>query len=194
MRIGEVIEASTPRFVAQCYELDNPPPFGIFLRTTTADPDIQVYAVATEATTESLEPGRRIIARGQDEANPDDIYRHHPQLTQLLRTTCVAIVIGHRHDDTYRLYLPPLPARVHGFVETCATPEVVALSAGFDFLGLLLASGGAVADELTAASVREAARHQENAAAFLMAAGKALAVQLSGQPQRLAAILRRIRP
>ena len=63
-RVGEVVEASTTDFVAQCYELYQLPPLGSLVKTK--DQSVELYAVVYNATTSGLEPGRRPIARGKD--------------------------------------------------------------------------------------------------------------------------------
>ncbi len=54
-KIGEVIEASTGQFVAECYELHSPPPLGSLVKTS--DGDVEIYGVVCNAATESIEPG-----------------------------------------------------------------------------------------------------------------------------------------
>lgn len=71
------------------------------------------------ATTASIEPGRRPIARGKDEATEEALYRSNPQLLKLLRSEFNALVVGHRQGDKLYHYLPPKPARIHGFVYLC---------------------------------------------------------------------------
>ena len=83
-RVGEVIEASTMEFVAECYELDNAPPLGSLVRVGDG---IETYGVVHHVATESIDPGRRPIARGREESDVEDVYRKHPQLARLLRTT-----------------------------------------------------------------------------------------------------------
>ena len=63
-RVGEIIEASTTDFVAECYELYQSPPLGSLVKTT--DSPVELYGIVYNATTSSLEPGRRPIARGKD--------------------------------------------------------------------------------------------------------------------------------
>ena len=82
-RVGEVIEASTTDFVAQCYELYQLPPLGSLVKTR--DSDVELYGVVCQATTTSFESGRRPIARGKEEASEEAIYQANPQLTKLLK-------------------------------------------------------------------------------------------------------------
>ncbi len=89
-RVGEVVEASTTDFVAQCYELYQLPPLGSLVKTR--DLPVELYGVVYNATTTSLEPGRRPIARGKDEASEEEIYRSSPQLLKLLKRRRLVVV------------------------------------------------------------------------------------------------------
>ena len=117
VKIGEVIEANTGEFIAECYELHTPPPLGSLVKT--GDGEVEIYGIVCNASTESIDPGRRPVARGKEEATEEDIYRQHPQLSRLMRTTFEAIVIGHGAGDKIYHYLPPRPSRVHSFVYHC---------------------------------------------------------------------------
>ena len=191
-RVGEVIEASTTDFVAQCYELYQSPPLGSLVKTR--DQEVELYGIVYDATTTSLEPGRRPIARGKDEVAEEEIYRTSPQLLKLLRSEFSALVVGHRQGDKLYHYLPPKPARIHGFVYLCPLEEVKEFSQSFDFLNILVNTRLPVSvDEIVAASLRQMSQAHEDRHAFLVAAGKELAILLSGQFNQLKAILGRIR-
>ncbi len=191
-RVGEVIEASTTAFVAQCYELYQLPPLGNLVKTK--DPPVELYAVVYNATTTGIEPGRRPIARGKDETSEEAIYQSSPQLLKLLRSEFGALVVGHRQDDKLHHYLPPKPARIHGFVYPCPPEEVKEFSQSFDFLNILINTHLPIpVEELVAACLRQMAEVYEDRHAFLVAAGKELAVLLSGQFNQLKAILGRIK-
>jgi len=191
-RVGEVIEASTTGFTAQCYELYQSPPLGSLVKTR--EQELELYGVVYSATTSSLEPGRRAIARGKDETSEEDIYRSNPQLLKLLRSEFSALVVGYRQDDKLHHYLPPRPARIHGFVLLCPAQEVKEFSQSFGFLNILVNTNLPIAtEELTAACLRQMSQAYEDGHAFLVAAGKELAVRLGGQFNQLKAILERLR-
>ncbi len=191
-RVGEVIEASTTEFVAQCYELYQSPPLGSLVKTR--DLPVDLYGIVYNATTTSLEPGRRPIARGKDEASEEEIYRSSPQLLELLRSEFSALVVGHKQGDKLHHYLPPKPARIHGFVYLCPPEEVKEFSQSFNFLTVLINTRLPVSqDELIAACLRQMSQVYEDRHAFLVAAGKELAVLLGGEFNQLKAILERIR-
>ncbi|MBA7709674.1 hypothetical protein ES703_118596 [subsurface metagenome] len=191
-RVGEVIEASTTDFVAQCYELYQSPPLGSLVKTR--DLAVELYGIVYNATTTSFEPGRRPIARGKDETSEEGIYQASPQLLKLLKSEFSALVVGHRQDDKLYHYLPPKPARIHAFVYLCSPEEVKEFSQSFDFLNILINTRLPVSsDELIAACLRQMSQVYEDRRAFLVAAGKELAILLSGNFNQLKAILGRIK-
>ena len=190
-KIGEVIESSTGQFVAECYELHSPPSLGSMVKTS--DGDVEIYGVVCNAATESVDPGRRPIARGKEEATEEGIYRQNPQLSKLLRTTFDTLVVGHGKDDDIRHYLPPRPPRVHSFVYLCEGDEVRRFTQSLDFLPILLSTRAGAVDEIVSACLRQASCAHDDNRAFLVKAGKELAVLLSSDLNRLNAILRRIR-
>ena len=191
-KVGEVIEASTTDFVAQCYELYQSPPLGSLVKTR--DMLVEQYGIVYNATTTSIEPGRRPIARGKDEASEEEIYRSSPQLWQLLRSEFAALVVGYRQGDKLYHYLPPKPARIHGFVYSCEPEEVKEFSRSFDFLTILASAHLPVsADELIAACLRQMSQVYEDPRSFLVTGGKELAVLFGGNLNQLKAILGRIK-
>jgi hypothetical protein len=191
-RVGEVIEASTNDFVAQCYELYQSPPLGSLVKTR--DLAVELYGIVYNATTTSFEPGRRPIARGKDETTEEGIYQASPQLLKLLKSEFGALVVGHRQGDKLYHYLPPKPARIHSFVYLCSPEEVKEFSQSFDFLNILINTRLPVSsDELVAACLRQMSQVYEDRRAFLVAAGKELAILLSGNFNQLKAILGRIK-
>jgi hypothetical protein len=191
-RVGEVIEASTTEFISQCYELYQSPPLGSLVRTR--DSSVDLYGIVYNASTASIEPGRRPVARGRDEAAEEEVYRSNPQLLKLLRSEFISLVVGHGEDGRIRHYLPPKPARIHGFVYLCTTEEAREFSQSFDFLNILVNSHLSVSvDELIAASLRWMSQAYEDRRGFTVAAGKELSLLMCGQFQQLRAILGRIK-
>ena len=153
-----------------------------------------IFAIVYNAATAGIEPGRRPIARGKDEASEEEIYRSSPQLEKLLRSEFCAMVVGHRSGERLCQYLPPEPARIHSFVYQCSPEEVKEFSSSLGFLTMLVNTQLPVpADELIAASLRQMSHVQEDASGFLVAAGKELAVLLSGQYNQLKSILGRLK-
>lgn len=191
-RIGEIVEASTTSFTAQCYVLHDAPAFGSFVRAS--DGETEVVAVIANARTGSVDPSRRPVARGRDEPDQDAIYRNNPELPEILRTEFTAQVVGYRAPSGRFLQrLPRRPCRLHAFVFSCQETDVREFTADLDYLQSLIANGGAVADELVAACLREAAATRPDARAYLIRAGKELAVLYGDDVNRLTGVLRRIR-
>lgn len=191
-RAGEIIEASTTEFVAQSYELYDLPPLGALVKT--GDGTADAYGIVYYAVTESIEPGRRPLARGKDEPSPEAVYRANPQLASLLRSEFSAVVVGHRHDGKVLHYLPPAPARIHGFVFRCPPEEVREFSTSLSFLNVLLGTTLPMpVEEVSGAALRLMAEAHEDRRAFLLAAGKELATRLGGDFDRLRSILERLR-
>jgi hypothetical protein len=191
-KIGEVIESTTASFIAEAYELYDLPPFGSLVKIT--DPSAEIYGIVCQAGTASIEPGRRPIARGKDEASEEAVYQTSPQLMKLLRSEFTVLVVGYASDEKIYQYLPPKPAHIHAFVYLCSADEVKQFSQSFDFLGLLVTANAQVpAEELIAAVLREMSLVQDDPRAFLVAAGKSLTTLLGGDYQRLRAILGRLR-
>ena len=187
-KIAEVIEATSAGFTAQCYELYQSPPLGSLVRSG------EIYGIVGNSATAGIEPGRRPIARGKNEKEEEDIYRSSPQLAKLLRSEFSVMVVGHRDGEKICQYLPPAPARIHSFVYLCGAGEVLEFSRCLDFLTLLVNAQLPVpTDEIIAAALRGMGRVREDAHDFLVAAGKELAVLLSGQYQVLRSILGRLR-
>lgn len=191
-RVGEVVEASTTDFIAQCYELYQIPPLGSLVKTK--DEQFELYGIVHNAATTSLEPGRRPIARGKDETTEEEIYRQSPQLLKLLKSEFGVVVVGHKDNGKLYQYLPPKPARIHSFVYQCPPDEVREFGQSFDFLNIILNARLTVpTDELLAACIRQMSQVYEDPRPFLVAVGKELAVLLSGNLNQLKAILGRIR-
>ncbi len=197
-RVGEVIEACTTDFVAQCYELYESPPLGILVKTRieaqTAQPEdgAHLFGVVYNVLTTGLDPGRRAVARGKDELNEEEIYRANPQLTKLLKSEFNVLVTGYQKDGQIFQHLPPNPARIHGFVYLCSEAEVRQFSRTFDFLNILLKSRLEIpVEELVAAALRQMGSvYGLDKHAFLVSAGKELAALLSADYAQLKAILK----
>jgi hypothetical protein len=187
-RVGEVIQADSSSFVAQCYQLYGAPPVGSFVRTGSSP----VYGVVCQVRTEPLDPTRPVLARGLEAESEEEVYRNNPQISRLLTSRFEVLVVGHQLEETNYYHLPPLPPRVHSFVYTCYADEVARFTSGLDFLHLLVSSTISFSDQVTGACLQQASAAHTHGRAFLLAAGRVLAADLSGDLPRLNAILRRI--
>ncbi|MBI3954090.1 MAG: hypothetical protein HY330_06220 [Chloroflexi bacterium] len=195
-RLGQVLEASTRSFTAQAQELHRPPPLGALVRAE-GQAGASIYAVVIGSRTESVE-GRLPIATGWALPDGAAVLREEPHLPKLLRTTFEAAVVAYDPGAVGqgpRVGLPPSPAVIYGFVQECPPEADVAraLAASLDFLPLLLsAAPPGLAEEAATACLRLLAEGQPDREAFLLRAGKRLAVLLAHEPVRLEAALRRL--
>lgn len=189
-RLGEVIEASSTTFTAQCHRLGEPPCLGALVKTV--EHDVHIYAVVYNASTGSLDPGRRFVALGQEEETEAGVYRSHPELDQLLRTDFEALVVGHREGKALRQYLPPRPARIHAFVHLAPDDDLRSFTESLHFLPVLTTAQVPTRDDALAACLRLASRAHQDPAAFLVRAGKEIANLLARDTQRLNNVLRQL--
>ena len=189
-RVGEVVEANSASFTAQCYTLYDAPPLGCIVRAGSPE----IYGVVCRVATEPLDSSRPVLARGETAETEEEVFRDNPQLTRLLTSRFEALIAGHREGDADRHYLPALPPPVHSFVYTCSPQEVARFTSRLDLLRLLLSSGLAIADEVLGACLRGAAVAHDDSEAFLLRAGKALAAELAGDLPRLNSILKKVSP
>ena len=192
LRIGEVVEATSQVFTAQCFELFKAPPLGSLVKT--GGELRETLAIVCEIGTKAIDPSRIFTARGRDAASEEEIYRDHPQLNQILRTDFEAVVVGHYDEVALRQYLPPLPAKVHSFVYVCQDDEVHKFVHSLDFLSMVTNGQVPNQDEVLGAFLRAASRSHEDPEAFLLKSGKALATLLAKDVTRLSNILKRISP
>jgi hypothetical protein len=190
IRIGEVIEACTTDYTAQCYELYQSPALGSLVMTHESD--LEIYGLVHNVATAGFEPGRRPVARGKDEATEEEVYRSNPQLLKLLKSEFRVLVVGYRRDGRVMHYLPPNPARIHSFVFGCGAEQIRQFSRTFEFLNILLKSRLEIPlEELVGASLRQMAEmYGGERHSFLVSAGKELASLLSDDYGKLKAILK----
>lgn len=189
-RAGEVIEASTGEFTAECYRNTDPPPLGSLV--TTSDGDVEIFGVVHHAAATGLDRSRPVAALGEDADTEADLRARHPELTELLRAEFSAVVVGHRDGAGVSHVLPPRPARLHGFVHVAAAAAVREFTHSPHYLANLVGAASPDADHAAAAFVRLAGRAHPDPDAFRLAAGKELARLLARDVQRLNTLLRMI--
>jgi hypothetical protein len=191
-KIAEVIEASSAEFTAQCYKLDQAPPLGSLVKTR--DKVSEIYGVVYNVVTHSIEPGRRVVARGENLEAEEEIFKANPQLSRLLITDFAVLIVGHVDGKSWHHHLPPKSASIHSFVYTCQLEEVRAFTQSLDFLSLLVNAKIPVSvDEVTGACLRYASQAHHDPQAFLVKAGKEMARMLSSDIQRLNSLLKRLK-
>jgi len=191
-KIGEIVEAASTGFTAECYELHEIPAFGSLVKVSS--PAEEIFGIVCQAGTAGIEPGRHPVARGKDETSEEAVYQANPQLMKLLRSEFQALVVGHKIDGKIYQYLPAKPAHIHAFVQVCSPDEIKQFSESLDFISILLNNRLPIpTEELIAAGLREMSKAQSDPHAFLVAGGKVLTSILSGDYYRLKTILARLK-
>jgi hypothetical protein len=187
--IGEIIEADSLQFRAECPRLYAAPPFGSFVRVAGAEHE--VFGVVSYVATGTVDAGRQTQAL---HLPPERLAERMPQLALLLRTCFTALVVGYGEGDEILPYLPPLPPEIHRFIYPCGPTEVELLTREPDFLRILAAAEGPVED-LLAAAIRHGAAARGSGApanAFVVECGKAVATLFRREPDRFQSVMRRL--
>jgi hypothetical protein len=188
-RLGEIVEASTTRLRAVAPRTFEAPSFGSFVKTS--DGSRTTYGVVAHVEHASIDPSRRAIPLGR---SWDELEREQPQVLELLTTEFDAICVAFAEEGSgVRAYLPPVPPRVHDFVEACGRDEIVELTEDLSFIRTLGACGLPVVAELIAAAIRGAAASRSDQRAFLVRAGREVADLFRGDYELASSIIRRIR-
>ena len=187
-RVAEVTASQTQRVDAQCYRAHAAPPLGSLVRMGSPP----IYAVVMEIRHEPLDPTRPLAPRGADLETEDELYAANPQLSAILATRFTAAIVGYRDDDGIRAGLPSLPPDLHSFVFLCDAGDVAGFGGDFGWLKLLLEVRSPASDTAIAKLLRQASVSRTDSRSFLVGAGKALAAELSREPQRMRALLREV--
>jgi hypothetical protein len=188
-RMGEIVEASTTVWRAVAPRTFEAPAFGSFVKTS--DGSRTTYGVVAHVEHSSIDPSRKAIPLGR---TWDELRREQPQVLELLTTEFDAICVAFAEEASgIRAYLPPLPPRVHDFVEACDAAEIVELTEDLSFVRTLGACGLPVVAELIAAAIRGAALHRTDERAFLVRAGREVADLFRQDYEQASSIIRRIR-
>jgi len=150
-RLGEVIETNTLGFWAESDELHRLPDLGQLVAVNGPD-DLKLFGVVTFGQTGGIDPSRRAVRRGGDETQDEAIYRRHPELEHVLRTTFRVALVGFIEDGKLRHTLSPLPAPLHYTVNACTLPEISRFCVQPRYLPSLLAYKGELDPEQVVAS------------------------------------------
>jgi hypothetical protein len=193
IRIGEIIETETTRFVAESFTLHRPPALGQLV-CVEMDGGAQVYGAVCYGTTASPDPGRRAVRRSTDSIYDEAIYREHPQLQRTLRTEFTARLVGYTNGEQIRHYLPPQPPPLHYSVRTCAPSQVRGFTARLTYLRLLLSATEIEPEHLLAAHVRQMYQVRGNDEEWLASAAREVAGLLKSDYERLMTVLYGIEP
>jgi hypothetical protein len=193
IRIGEIIETETTRFVAESFTLHRPPALGQLVCAET-DGGAQVYGAVCYGTTASPDPGRRAVRRSTDSIYDEAIYREHPQLQRTLRTEFTARLVGYAQGECIYHYLPPQPPALHYSVRTCTPDQVRTFTERLTYLRLLLDAPEIATEHLLAAHIRQMYQVRGNDDEWLGAAAREVAGLLKSDYERLMTVLYGIEP
>jgi hypothetical protein len=189
MRIGEIIETGTTSFVAESFELHQPPALGSLVKVEVGEGGC-VYGVVSHGTTAGLDPGRRAVRRSTAQIYDQAIYDEHPELERILRTEFSVLLVGCVEDGAIRQHLPAQPPPLHYSVHQCTEEEVRAFSEGLYYLRLLLSAPGEVpSEQFLAAHIRQAYRQRGEDREWLERAAREIAALLKHDYERLMTVL-----
>jgi hypothetical protein len=188
MKVGEIVAVATTTFTAQSYELNRTPAFGSLLRVPVPG-ETSYYALCHGSQTGAIEPGRHAVAWGRFDDDEDDIYRRQPQLSQVLRTTFDALLVGYANGDAVVQRVPAMPPRLHALVYEATREEVALFNADLGYLRFVLRTPLPNADDFIAAAIEHAQRAMGGDRAFLVAAARTVVRLLGSEHERVMNIL-----
>jgi hypothetical protein len=195
---GEVVETSLTTYMAQCFELDHPPPFGGLVRVCDREKRCWIYGAVYHIATGGLDPTRRASVRTPSTANATDeqVYDANPQLSRLLKTEFGVVVLGCRRISPdgeigrIQYIFPDYPPPLHFSVHLCDDEELIEFTEQPQYLRALLNAAQAPVEELTAALLRRGTEARNgDGREWLVDTGRALARLLKEDYERLRTIL-----
>lgn len=153
-RFGEVVETSSVRIWTECDRLNDLPALGSVVQVATAGGE-SVLAVVTYGETSGVDSSRRAVRRGSDDVRDAEVYRRHPELTRVLRSTFEAVPVAVIEGALLRCVVPPVPPPLHYSVESVTRRVLRALTDRFEYLPMLARYAGDVpAEQVIIAHVR----------------------------------------
>jgi len=195
---GEVLTSTITGFTAQAWTEDGDfsgvaklPSFGSFIKAVSEEKSLSVYAIVHNIITGSVDQHHKPAALRMTRK---ELRREQPQIFALLKTEIYATIVGYKQHEKCVSSLPPSPPEVHDFVYFASKEELRELTKRLDFLRILQNTPGVPMDELLAASIRLAAKEQEDEYTFLVSAGQQISRLFRDDYDRLGSILNKIRP
>jgi HAS barrel domain len=198
--IAEVVETETSGFLAQCLDPETlefavMPPFGSWVWAEEPESKVRIYGVVYQVSTRPTDSVHRTRALG---LSLEELQTEQPQIFAMLKTEFQVAIVGFQSPGSQgaapvmRQYLPPRPPPVHQGVHRCNAEEIIAFSDRLDFLPTLLRLNAAPVDDLIAAILREGYQLRRADRHWLVEAGRALAVFLREDYDRLRLILNQV--
>ncbi len=145
-RLGEVIETSTVRIWAESDTLNALPPLGSLVEVATSNGDT-ILSIVSFCETSGIDSTRRAVRRGSEDVRDEEVYRRHPELARVLRSTFESVPVAFQHGGTLRCIVPPVPAPLHYSVMTASQSTLRRLTERLEYLPMLSRYSGEVGAE-----------------------------------------------
>lgn len=145
-RFGEIIETSSVRLWVESDRLNDLPPLGSVVQVAT-DRGETVFAVVSYCETTGIDSTRRAVRRGSDDVRDAEIYRRHPELTRVLRSTFEAVQVAYQRGESIICLVPPVPPPLHYSVGSVSTEQLTRLTDRLAYLTTLARYQGEVSAE-----------------------------------------------
>jgi hypothetical protein len=190
--IGRVTRCSTRGFVGALRAPEPELPiFGGFCKAGAQQGKSYVIGIIYNISIEDDELTRQMATLEdpiQEELADQQVLRQIPVEYSVLS-------IGYQSNDQYIYSLPPQPPLALATIQMMTSEEILNFTNRLDFIPLILSADNLPADELLAASLRNAAsvRHGPNQMTYLIEAGRYCARLLSNDLNRLDNVLRNLK-
>ncbi len=199
MMIGEIIETMSTAFIAESFELNQPPALGSFvvvhLPVVSGTPHVELYAVVTYGRTLGMDPSRRPVRQSTSTVFDQAIYERQPQLKHTLRTEFGAALVGWNADGRIRQNLPSRPPPLHFSVHLANPDQVRQFTDTLQYLRLLLQTSAEVSPfQVVAANVRDVFEQRGQDHGWLQQAAREVAILLRSDHEALLNVLNAIDP
>jgi len=193
-RFGEVIETSSARIWVECDELNALPPLGSLMQAES-ESGVMIFAVVSYSETTGIDATRRAVRRGSNDIRDADVYRQHPELNRVLRSTFEAVPIAFERDARIVYVVPPVPPPLHYSVELVAAAQTARLTDRFDYFTTLARYQGEVAaEQIVIAHVRAVFDARDSDREWLDRAAGEISRLYANEYDRLLPILEAIDP
>jgi hypothetical protein len=190
--IGRVTRCSTRGFVGALRAPEPELPiFGGFCKAGAQQGKSYVIGIIYNISIEDDELTRQMATLEdpiQEELADQQVLRQIPVEYSVLS-------IGYQSNDQYIYSLPPQPPLALATIQMMTSEEILNFTNRLDFIPLILSADNLPADELLAASLRNAAsvRYGPNQMTYLIEAGRYCARLLSNDLNRLDNVLRNLK-
>lgn len=193
--IGEVVEATTTGFVAQCLDPDDLsfptlPALGSWVCSQDEETNNQILGVVCHASIAPVDTVHRVRALG---LSPEELRDQQPQIFAMLRTDFQVAIVGFETAaQRMHHYLPPRPPQIHQPVYGCKEEKVAQFCQDLGFLRMLWQVNGIPREELLAAVLRHCQRILSYDRHWMVRVGQQLSVLLREDYDQLRAIVSKL--